>query len=96
MAAGVPAVVTAVGGNPELVIDGRTGWVIPSDDRPALVHAIVTASRDAPERCRRAHEARAHLEENFTMRAMLQAYGAIYESLLADHGDRVALGGSRA
>jgi glycosyltransferase involved in cell wall biosynthesis len=36
----VPVVVTAVGGLPEVVIDGVTGYVVPPDDPPALAAAI--------------------------------------------------------
>ena len=31
MAGGVPVAVTAVGGNPEVVLSDHTGWVVPSD-----------------------------------------------------------------
>ena len=34
MAADVPAAVTAVGGNPEIVLEGLTGWTVQSGDAP--------------------------------------------------------------
>lgn len=43
MAVGVPVVTTFISGIPELVIDGRTGWVVPAGDDVTLA----TAVRDA-------------------------------------------------
>src|SRR5262249_4321633 len=40
MAAGLPVVATRVGGNPELVQDGRTGVLVPPRDATALAQAI--------------------------------------------------------
>ena len=40
MAAGVPVVATRVGGSPEVVDDGRTGFLIPPRDPAALADAI--------------------------------------------------------
>ena len=36
IAAEVPVAVTAVGGNPEVVLGGRTGWVVGSDSVQGL------------------------------------------------------------
>ncbi len=43
---GRPAVVTAVGGLPEVVDDGRTGFVVPPESPAALADAICRALRD--------------------------------------------------
>jgi glycosyltransferase involved in cell wall biosynthesis len=44
MAAGLPAVATAVGGNPEWITPGRTGWLVPVDDADALGSALIEAA----------------------------------------------------
>lgn len=61
MAAGTPVITTAIGGNPELIDDGRTGMLIAPDDRSAFVRAVrrledasfrsglVSAARDKAE-----------------------------------------------
>ena len=45
-ACGRGVVATAVGGVPEVVRDGETGWVVPSGDRPALAAALRDALSD--------------------------------------------------
>jgi glycosyltransferase involved in cell wall biosynthesis len=39
-ASGIPSVAAAVGGVPEVVLDGRTGLLVPADDLPALTDAM--------------------------------------------------------
>lgn len=82
MAAGVPVVVTAVGGNPEIVIAGESGWVVPSDDVPALRQAIAAAMQDAAERQRRADAARRRFQEQFSVDRMMNHYRELYRELL--------------
>jgi len=44
MAAGLPVIATAVGGIPEIVEDGRTGWLVPPGDPGALgerIHSLL-------------------------------------------------------
>jgi glycosyltransferase involved in cell wall biosynthesis len=45
-ACGRGVVATAVGGVPEVVLDGQTGWAVPSGDRPALAAALRDALTD--------------------------------------------------
>ena len=40
MATGLPVIATAVGGNPELVVDGKTGTLVPSGDPAAMAAAM--------------------------------------------------------
>jgi glycosyltransferase involved in cell wall biosynthesis len=40
MAAGTPVVASRVGGNPEVIDDGRNGILVPLDDGAAIVHSI--------------------------------------------------------
>lgn len=46
MACGCPVVVTNIGGLPEVVDDGGSGYVVPSDDLPAFASRIVTLLQD--------------------------------------------------
>jgi glycosyltransferase involved in cell wall biosynthesis len=49
MAVGVPVVTTYISGIPELVVNDRTGWVVPAGDADALA-AAVAAALTSPDR----------------------------------------------
>jgi glycosyltransferase involved in cell wall biosynthesis len=86
MSAGLPAAVTAVGGNPEIVLDGQTGWVVPSNDTAALHRAFAQAHAEPSLRRARGEAARRRFESRFTSQAMLDAYAALYDDLLGGAG----------
>ncbi len=74
MASGLPAVVTAVGGNPEWVRPDATGWLVPMDDADALAAALGTAAARPPHelaemgmKARRVVEERADWSVNSTV-----------------------------
>ncbi|KMQ52620.1 glycosyl transferase family 1 [Chitinispirillum alkaliphilum] len=58
MAAGVPVVATRVGGNPELVEDGRTGFLVPHSDPAAMAEAILKLTADSGKASRMGKEGR--------------------------------------
>ncbi len=58
MACGRPCVAVDAFGPAGIVEDGRTGWLVPPDDREALADALVAACDDADERERRGAAAR--------------------------------------
>jgi L-malate glycosyltransferase len=89
MAAGVPVVVTAVGGNPELVRDGVTGWVVWSDHEEAMTAAIKAARGDRERREAYARAARQRFVESFEFGGMIASYRKVYMSLLGDSADPV-------
>src|SRR5205807_9503285 len=65
MAAELPVVATAVGGLPELVVEGETGFLVPPGDARALGAALGRLLADA-ELCRRLGEAgRRRVEAGF-------------------------------
>lgn len=81
MLAARPVVATAVGSVAEAVIDGRTGFVVRSDDVDALRRAIA-ALADAPELRRRMGAAgRAHALEHFTDVTMARSFEALYDEV---------------
>ena len=86
VAAGVPAAVTAVGGNPEVVTANETGWVVPSDDPAALANAFHEAMRDDTVRRSRAEAGRRRFREKFGFDRMLDSYRDLYRELLAPVG----------
>jgi glycosyltransferase involved in cell wall biosynthesis len=85
MAAGLPMIVTDVGGNAEAVLDERTGLVVPPRDPEALAAAIVRLARDPALRARYGASGRARIEEHFTLDACVAKYVALYRGLMAGH-----------
>jgi len=83
MASGLPVLATAVGGNPELVEPGVTGALVPRNDAESMARAM-RAYAESTELCRRhGSEARRMVERRFGMEAMVNAYMAVYDSMLA-------------
>ncbi|HET8946030.1 MAG TPA: glycosyltransferase family 4 protein [Candidatus Polarisedimenticolia bacterium] len=83
MARGRPAVVTSVGGIPELVSDGVSGLLVPPDDAAALARGLI-ALLDDPDRARRlGSAARARYEASHRPEIMARAIEGLMERELA-------------
>ncbi|PKO89923.1 MAG: sugar transferase [Betaproteobacteria bacterium HGW-Betaproteobacteria-10] len=81
MASGLPVIATAVGGNGELVQQGRSGLLVPAAKPAALAQAI-TGLALAPEKARAMGQAgRQRIEAEFSMQAMVGKYQRIYDRL---------------
>ncbi|HET6149704.1 MAG TPA: glycosyltransferase family 4 protein [Polyangia bacterium] len=82
MALGRPVIATPVGGVPEIVGDGDTGWLARDGSVDALAAALTAAARAGrAEIGRRGARARATVERRFTEAHMRAAYEAVYRSL---------------
>ena len=82
MASGLPVIATAVGGNPELVLDQATGRLVPSGDVPALAEALAQMLDDREFALRCGAQGRVRATATFSLPAMVAAYDAIYSSAL--------------
>lgn len=82
MASGLPIVSTAVGGVPELVEDGISGILVPSEDATVLKQAIHKLIEAPDVRLQMGKRARQMARERFDARVMTRAYEALYEALL--------------
>jgi len=81
MARGLPVVATRVGGNPEVVADGRTGVLVPARAPSELAAAMLRLLRE-PECGRRMGLAgRQRVERYFDVRCMVAEYQALYLEL---------------
>lgn len=78
-----PVVATAVGGLPDLVDDGRTGYLVPSDDDAALAAAFARLADDPALRDRLGAAGRRKLEAEFTLSHMVRQHEDLYRSLAA-------------
>lgn len=82
MAAGLPIVASAVGGIPELVQDGRTGWLVPPADPAALAQRLRELLHNPEQRRVMGAAGRARARERFSTDRMVAAIAKIYDDLL--------------
>jgi glycosyltransferase involved in cell wall biosynthesis len=78
MASGLPAVATAVGGIPELVVPGVTGRLVPPGDIPALAAALEGLLADPEGRRRMGAAGRKIAETRFARQRMVSELEDIY------------------
>jgi glycosyltransferase involved in cell wall biosynthesis len=83
MAAGLPMIVTNVGGNPEAVLDRQTGIILPPHDPAALGQAILDLAQDPELRRRLGAAALLRVQKDFSMESCVDAHEGLYEQLLA-------------
>jgi glycosyltransferase involved in cell wall biosynthesis len=91
LAAGRPTVATAVGGLPDVVIDGETGWLVPPRDPERLAAAILEALENRDEARRRAAAGQALVRKLFDVRRTGREIASIYAQVLS----RVSAGEER-
>jgi L-malate glycosyltransferase len=83
MSSGVPVIATRVGGMPEVIIDGVSGFLRDPGDVAGMSEIAVTLARDAELRRKVGAEARARAIEHFTQSGAVEHYEAYYRRLLA-------------
>jgi glycosyltransferase involved in cell wall biosynthesis len=69
-----------VGGVPEFVVDGRTGWLADGRTSEALA-ATMRRSMVDPRRPQLGRAARARVIGTYSMQSMCEGYGAVYAGL---------------
>lgn len=79
MASGVPGVVTDVGGNPEVVLDGVSGYLVPLDADTVLAERVVGLLSDPVLAGQIGTNARKRAVERFSFNTMMAEYGKLYE-----------------
>ena len=80
--AGVPVVASAVGGTPEIVVDGETGLLYPAGDVPALTAALRTLVTDRARREAMGAAAAAFARRTFDVQRMVRETTFIYRRVL--------------
>jgi glycosyltransferase involved in cell wall biosynthesis len=77
IACGCPVVAFAQGAAPEIVVQGKTGYLV--EDLDAMAHAIKRIDEiDRAGVCR-------YAERYFSARAMAESYLGIYQQIIAGH-----------
>lgn len=79
---GRAVIASDVGGLPEIVADGETGTIVPSEDVDALARAIVVLARDEELVRQYGHAARRRALDQFSAAAAADGVEAVYRHLL--------------
>jgi glycosyltransferase involved in cell wall biosynthesis len=80
-AAGVPTVATFVGGIPEVIDDGRSGFLVPAGDAPTLAARIIALLDDEPRRHAMGQAARERVRRDFSFANTSRQYQDLFEKL---------------
>ena len=81
MAARLPVVATAIGGNSDAVVDGETGSLVPVRDPRVLAVAILRLAQDPDLRVNFGEAGRRRVELHFSLQACVDRYERLYRAL---------------
>jgi sugar transferase (PEP-CTERM/EpsH1 system associated) len=79
MASGLPVVATAVGGNPELVVDGCTGTLFPVGDAERLAGCLASYAEEPAMGLAQGEAGRCRVVEQFSIEAMVRGYEQVWQ-----------------
>jgi glycosyltransferase involved in cell wall biosynthesis len=83
--AGVPPILSDAGGNPEIVLDGKTGFIVPLDDYALLAERIVSCLTDPELSARLVRQGNEFLSQ-FTSERMIGNLEEIYLDVMGRVG----------
>jgi len=86
LAAGLPTVASRVGGNAEIVQDGKTGLLVPPDHPSALAEALLRLLRDPGFAVNLGSHGRDYVTSEFSFRRMIENTDQLYTELLRQRG----------
>lgn len=81
MASGLPVIATCIAGNEELVIEGQTGYLVPSEDIEMLQDALKKILSDSTLRRQMGEASRRRVEENYSWESTAQQYALFLEKV---------------
>ncbi|MCB9898057.1 MAG: N-acetyl-alpha-D-glucosaminyl L-malate synthase BshA [Planctomycetes bacterium] len=84
MACGLPVVASRVGGLPEVVVDGESGFLTPVGDTRAMAAALTRLLRDPELRRRMGEAGMRRASERFSLPSILEQHEALYAELLGE------------
>jgi glycosyltransferase involved in cell wall biosynthesis len=82
MATGLPCVISRVGGNPEVVEEGQSAFIVPPADHLQAADRLIELLTDQSRRQRMGTRSREIVEERFTAEQMVQRFVVLYDQLL--------------
>lgn len=81
---GIPVVATRVGGNPEIVIEGVTGFLVEAEDPAALANRIIALSRDSGLCSVMGRKGSDRFEQSFNIERTARRYEQLYATVLQE------------
>jgi glycosyltransferase involved in cell wall biosynthesis len=84
LAAGRPVVATAVGGVPDVVDEGETGYLVPSGDTTAMADRLERLARDPELRSAMGSEGRERVLRRYAVERLVGDVDELYRALLAE------------
>ena len=79
MATGLPVVATSVDGTPELIVNGKTGYLVPSQQPQPLAVKIKALLSDTELARQFGRQGRQRVEENFSLEKQVNDFQNLYE-----------------
>jgi glycosyltransferase involved in cell wall biosynthesis len=77
MACGTPVIASNKGSVPEIIVDGKTGFMV--DSMPAMIEAVGLIDGISPRECRE------HVQNNFSSKSMALNYSMLYHHIIGSH-----------
>jgi len=81
----IPSIGTNVGGIPDIIIDGKTGLLVPQKDSAALANAIKTLAEDKTLCGKLTENAQKHLKDNFSWEVITEKFFEIYSKITSQN-----------
>jgi glycosyltransferase involved in cell wall biosynthesis len=86
LAAGLPTVASRVGGNIEIVQDGKSGLLVPPEDSAALAEALLHLLRNPGFAATLGKKGREYVTQEFSFQRMIENTDQLYTELLRSRG----------
>jgi len=83
MACQTPVIATAVGGIPELIRDGETGWLVPPGDATAIAARLPKLLADRAQLAATGERASSYARRHFDLERQVNEYLVWYQEILA-------------
>ena len=80
MACGTPVLATPVGAIPDVIVDGKTGFIMESNS-PECIAENVKRALDSPDLERIAEDGRRFVEENFTFERVVERWKEVLKEV---------------
>lgn len=86
LACGTPVVASKVGGIPEQIIEGKTGYLVPEGNENKMAEKIIRLLENENLKTKMGHEAAEDAIKRFSLERMVNDYLKFYEAIIKNNG----------